>query len=326
MLCLLKPTRRVNADSAAQFIKDVKNAVLAADVIVNQFGFTDYQLKVYGAQDRQPSYALETETIITKRKLSGNVFLAGFGKPAQVLQEAWLFMNSSLSEGLPLAIGEAALAGVPIVATEVGATALVLTDADDPTIRYGEVVPPNDPESLARAQLSLLAMIGPWTKYCKDFDGTPIRLPASFNPENRKWIMQRMHDKTADRKALGLKLRAVVLRNFHGSRYLREHEQMYWIQRSMAEYRRALRLSRPTMAPKVATFVEDPNFTYNWKEAADRKPEKPWRLFENEEIRRRRSSGGLSRTLRLTYGKGGSTSTGSTRQPDIEMATVRSSV
>ncbi|KAK4981099.1 hypothetical protein LTR28_005924, partial [Elasticomyces elasticus] len=94
--------------SNVQFIKDVKNAVMAADVIINQFGFHDYRLKVYGAQDRQPSYALDTERIISTRGLAGKVMLAGFGSPKEVLKEAWLFMNSSLSEGLPLAIGEAA--------------------------------------------------------------------------------------------------------------------------------------------------------------------------------------------------------------------------
>jgi glycosyltransferase involved in cell wall biosynthesis len=137
--------------SNVQFIKGVKAAIQSADIIVNRFGFTDYKLVVYGAKDRQPAYALEMEKLIVERNLSEHVVLAGFGNSKEVLKDAWLFMNSSISEGLPLAIGEAALAGVPIVATEVGATALVLTDAEDPTQRYGEVVPPNDPVGLARA-------------------------------------------------------------------------------------------------------------------------------------------------------------------------------
>jgi glycosyltransferase involved in cell wall biosynthesis len=224
--------------SNVQFIKDVKNAVLAADVIVNRYGFKDYRLVVYGAQDRQPSYALETTTLINNRNLHGKVILAGFGSPKEVLKDAWLFMNSSLSEGLPLAIGEAALSGIPIVATEVGATALVLTDPDDPTKRYGEVVPPNDPEALARAQLSILSMLGPWTEFTTE-KIPPPPLPDVFKPADVAWITKRMYDKTDERRALGLKLRDVVLRSFHGQRYLREHEQMYWIQRSWAETRRS---------------------------------------------------------------------------------------
>ncbi|GAM86496.1 hypothetical protein ANO11243_045100 [Dothideomycetidae sp. 11243] len=238
--------------SNVQFIKDVKNAVLAADVIINKFGFTDYRLTVYGAQDRQPSYALETTTLINTRNMAGKVTLAGFGSPKEVLKDAWLFMNSSLSEGLPLAIGEAALSGIPIVATEVGATALVLTDPDDPTKRYGEVVPPNDPEALARAQISILAMLGPWAAYTSD-KVPPPPMPEAFTPEDVEWITKRMYEKTADRKALGLKLREVVLRSFHGKRYLREHEQMYWIQRKQAETRRAGRVGK-MHPPRSAVF------------------------------------------------------------------------
>jgi len=226
--------------SNVQFIKDIRTAILAADVIVNTYGFTDYRLRVYGAQDREPEYMLEMTQLIQERNLNTQVCLAGFGKPKEVLKEAWLFMNSSLSEGLPLAIAEAALSGIPIVATEVGVTALVLTDPDDQKTRFGEVVPPNDPTSLARAQIQLLSMMGPWTKYT---DGGAKELPHEFSEADIKSITQRMYDKMEDRKKLGLKCRDVVLRNFHGSRYLREHEQMYWVQYHVSRMRSDQELS-----------------------------------------------------------------------------------
>lgn len=247
--------------SNVQFIKDVKNAIQAAGVIVNDFGFKTYNLVVYGAQDRQPSYAVETEELIASLGIGGTVRLGGFGSPKDVLKDAWLFMNSSLSEGLPLAIGEAALAGVPIVATEVGATAQVLTDVDDPSIRYGEVVSPNDPVALARAQISLLAMLGPWAKYTTDAK-PPLPLPSKFTPHDVQWITARMYEKVEDRRALGMKLREVVLRKFNGGRYLREHEQMYWIQRHMATQRADTRLEQLAAAhpkfnqPLVSRYIE----------------------------------------------------------------------
>lgn len=228
--------------SNVQFIKDVKNAIYAAGVIINEFGFKNYNLVVYGAQDRQPSYAIETEELINALGIQGTVKLGGFGSPKEVLKDAWLFMNSSLSEGLPLAIGEAALSGIPIVATEVGATSQVLTDTMDPDILYGEVVPPNDPVSLARAQIQLLAMLGPWTRYTTD-ETPPPPLPTKFTPADVEWITKRMYEKAPDRIALGLKLRDVVLKKFSGQRYLREHEQMYWIQRHMSEQRSSNRLN-----------------------------------------------------------------------------------
>lgn len=257
--------------SNVQFIKDVKNAIYAADVIINDFGFKTYNLVVYGAQDRQPSYAIETAEMIVKMGIQDTVKLGGFGSPSEVLKDAWLFMNSSLSEGLPLAIGEAALSGIPIVATEVGATAQVLTDADDPSILYGEVVPPNDPVALARAQLQLLAMIGPWAKYTTD-DVPPPPLPTKFTPHDVEWITKRMHDKAADRRTLGLKLREVVLRKFSGDRYLREHEQMFWIQRHMADQRADERLSYLTAShpisgqPLAPKLIEIEDAESMWRE------------------------------------------------------------
>lgn len=228
--------------SNVQFIKGIKTAILAADIIVNRYGFKDYQLVVYGAKDRQPSYALEMAKLIVENNLSDTVHLAGFGKPKEVLKDAWLFMNSSISEGLPLAIGEAALAGVPIVATEVGATALVLTDPEDQEKRYGEVVPPNDPLALARAQLNILGMVGPWAKFTEEAELEPSTLasavlPDEITPRDVEWLSQRMYTKTEDRRRLGLLSREVVLHSFHGNRYLREHEQMYWIQWHLARMR-----------------------------------------------------------------------------------------
>jgi len=273
--------------SNVQFIKDVKNAVLAADVIINKFGFQDYRLMVYGAQDRQPSYALETTTLINARGMADKVILAGFGSPKEVLKDAWLFMNSSLSEGLPLAIGEAALSGIPIVATEVGATALVLTDPDDSSKRYGEVVPPNDPEALARAQISILAMLGPWTAYTKD-ETPPPPLPDVFTPEDVVWITKRMYEKQEDRKALGLKLRDVVLRSFHGKRYLREHEQMYWIQRKQAEVRRAGKLSK-IHPPVNATFGEQNLYSYDVEAENEQLVRPRWQEFDVRKLNQKRT-------------------------------------
>ncbi|KAF3761887.1 family 4 glycosyltransferase [Cryphonectria parasitica EP155] len=228
--------------SNVQFIKDVRTAVLAADVIINKFGFKDYKLVVYGAQDREPQYTIDTIKLIQQCKMSDNVTLGGFGRPQEVLKDAWLFMNSSLSEGLPLAIAEAALAGVPIVATSVGATALVLTDPDDSNKKYGEVVPPNDPVALARAQISMLSMVGAWTKFTgevgeKEAVPSSLALPDVIQDTDVEWLTRRMYEKAEFRRKLGMLSRGVVLKGFHGKRYLREHEQMYWIQWHIAQMR-----------------------------------------------------------------------------------------
>ena len=55
-------------------------------------------------------------------------------------------------EAFPLAILEAMLAGLPVVATDVGSVAEAVTDGET-----GLIVPPDDPEALAAALERLLA-------------------------------------------------------------------------------------------------------------------------------------------------------------------------
>ncbi|BFZ56046.1 hypothetical protein PYCC9005_003088 [Savitreella phatthalungensis] len=263
--------------SNVQFIKDVKNAVYSADIIVNRFGFKKYRLVIYGALDRTPQYTAETEAIIRKRNLEDNVILAGFGNPKEILKDAWAFMNSSLSEGLPLAIGEAALSGAPIIATDVGATALVISDPIDPKTRYGEIVPPNDSLALARAQIQILSMLGPWTKYTGD---SPPPLPEVFTSNDVDWITQRMYDKTPERRALGLKGRETVLHSFNGNRYLREHEQMYWLGSYRSKHRRDPLLTPSDIALVKLGELTDMDLDLRLPESK-LWSQKPWRYFDD---------------------------------------------
>lgn len=141
--------------SHVQYVKDIKTTLLAADVIINEWQFEDYRLEIYGGLDRAPSYTVECQELLASKGLHGRVLFQGYGNPKDVLAKTWLFMNSSISEGLPLAIGEAALTGAPIVCTDVGATKLVLQDPDDSNKLYGEVILPNRPRDLARAQIEV---------------------------------------------------------------------------------------------------------------------------------------------------------------------------
>ncbi|EQL02524.1 glycosyl transferase [Ophiocordyceps sinensis CO18] len=230
--------------SNVQFIKGIKTAILAADIIVNRYGFHDYKLLVYGAKDRQPSYALEMAKLIVKCDLSDNVILAGFGKPK-----------------------------------EVSATALVVTDPDDQSQRYGEIVAPNDPVALARAQVSLLSMVGPWAKFTEDGDTSGVGgLPEDMSAEDVEWLSRRMYDKSDDRRRLGLLSREVVLHSFHGRRYLREHEQMYWVQWHMAKMRADQALGGGTR--NAYRFGSLPPLRY--KEAAPEE-EEVWKETDKED-------------------------------------------
>lgn len=213
------------------YAKDIKTAILAADIIVNQWGFDDYHLDIYGAIDKAPMYSTECQELIASKGLRGKVTLRGTADPMKVLENTWLFLNSSLSEGLPLALGEAALTGAPVVCTDVGASLRVLSDPDD-FLRFSAVVAPNDAHALAKAQIEMLALLGEWSKYAEDTEPAPV-LPSSPTPEDVAKITRRMYEKSDHRRKLGMMTRKIVQKSFSGDRYLREHEQMLWIGKSL---------------------------------------------------------------------------------------------
>lgn len=70
----------------------------------------------------------------------------------ELLATARLFVLSSRYEGMPNALLEAMAQGLPAVATAVGGVAEIMTDGET-----GVIVPPEDPEALARAIAGLLA-------------------------------------------------------------------------------------------------------------------------------------------------------------------------
>jgi hypothetical protein len=228
-------TPTVTMLSHVWFAKDIKNALLAADIISNEWGFKDYKLDIYGALNKSPVYSSECQEILACKGLGQSVALKGTADPAMVLADTWLFLNSSVSEGLPLALGEAALTGAPVVCTDVGASLRVLTDPDDGK-RYSEVVAPNDAYGLARAQINLLAMLDEWAEYADDTPDKPAPiLPHKPTPKDVEIITRRMYEKTEQRRKLGMMARSIVQKSFGGERYLREHEQMLWIGKSSYE-------------------------------------------------------------------------------------------
>jgi len=233
--------------SHIQYVKDIKNAIMATDLIVNKWGFTDYRLHIYGDMERAASLSTECQELIASKGLREHCVLKGLGNPSVVLQDAWLFLNSSISEGLPLAMGEAALTGVPVVCTDVGASFCVVTDSLTGD-RFSEVVPPNDSESLARAQISVLGLLGRWSAYAEDAPGTspPVLAYPNPTPEQVQQITRRMYDKTEQRRRLGMLGRDNVLKNFSSERYLREHEQMLWIGKHRSPIYRVRRSTPPS--------------------------------------------------------------------------------
>jgi hypothetical protein len=279
-----EPVKQVKAErptvtmlSHVWYAKDIKTALLAADIIINEWGFEDYHLDIYGAIDKAPTYSTECQEIIASKGLRGKATLRGTADPVKVLENTWLFLNSSLSEGLPLALGEAALTGAPVVCTDVGASLRVLSDPDDFS-RFSAVVAPNDARALARAQISLLGLLGEWSQYAEDTEPAPI-LTSSPTPADVAKITRRMYEKSGQRRKLGMMTRAIVQKSFSGDRYLREHEQMLWIGKArklmatgdmgLAEFANAAtvkEISTPAVDEQAITIP--PSAVRSWRSSA----------------------------------------------------------
>jgi hypothetical protein len=75
-------------------------------------------------------------------------------------------------------------------------------------------------------------MVGRWTQFTDESgsQNNVPELPDDITPEDVNWLTERFYSKSEYRRTLGMLSRQTVLHSFHGSRYLREHEQMYWIQ------------------------------------------------------------------------------------------------
>ncbi|EDO01995.1 hypothetical protein SS1G_04471 [Sclerotinia sclerotiorum 1980 UF-70] len=259
------PLPTVTMLSHVWYAKDIKTAILAADIIVNVWGFKDYRLDIYGAIDKAPQYSTDCFEILASKSLPGYVNLCGTASPTEVLKKTWVFLNSSISEGLPLALGEAALTGAPVVCTDVGASLRVLTDFNTGDC-FSAVVAPNDAQSLARAQINMLALLDEWAPYANDPQGyKPPSIIDKPTPEEVAIITKRMYEKKSELRALGMRSREIVQKSFGGNRYLREHEQMLWIGKSRYDMKYPSRSQRPELRPALPSL---PVGSHMWGQAS----------------------------------------------------------
>jgi glycosyltransferase involved in cell wall biosynthesis len=94
----------------------------------------------------------ELEAAVARLGLTSAVHFPGFRRDAsQLLPALDVFVLSSLSEGISLALLEAMAAGVPVVATSVGGNVEILQNPAS-----GLLVPPRSPRELADTILSLM--------------------------------------------------------------------------------------------------------------------------------------------------------------------------
>ncbi|MBI4799072.1 MAG: glycosyltransferase [Desulfarculus sp.] len=130
--------------------KDHAGFLTAARLLAGRLPAARFLLIGQGVEEANPFFAACQEP-----PLAGRCRLLGRRDDVP----AWLtamdvFAQSSLSEGLPNALGEALASGLPVAATEAGDTAALVGPA-------GRVVPPGQPYALAEALEHLLRLPAP---------------------------------------------------------------------------------------------------------------------------------------------------------------------
>ncbi|MBZ0335566.1 GT4 family glycosyltransferase PelF [Marinobacter sp. AL4B] len=138
-------------------IKDIKTFIRAMravyEVIPNVEGW------IVGPEEEDPVYVKECRELVSSLGLENCVKFLGFQNVNDILPKLGLMVLTSISEALPLVILEANAAGLPCLATDVGACRELIeggTVKDRRLGSSGAVVPIADPEATARAATRLL--------------------------------------------------------------------------------------------------------------------------------------------------------------------------
>jgi glycosyltransferase involved in cell wall biosynthesis len=128
--------------------KDHETLIRAIDIVVRNEVGRAVKLFLAGAF-RQDDYYLNLNRLITELNLNSHIKFTGSVEDTTILlARADIGVLSSRTEGMPLSLLEYGMAGLPVVVTDVGQCAEVVGNG-----KYGLVVPPGNPELLAKELL-----------------------------------------------------------------------------------------------------------------------------------------------------------------------------
>lgn len=130
----------------------------------NVVNHSQWHLLLVG-QDNEDDYSDLIKNYIEEENLEHNAHILGSrSDTADILVHSAIGVLSSKSEGLPVALLEYGLSGLPVVCTDVGQCAEVLGQG-----KYGVVVPPESPAMLGKALGELMADETKRKQYAADF-------------------------------------------------------------------------------------------------------------------------------------------------------------
>lgn len=138
-------------------IKDIKTCIRAAGIL--QEAVPDVQVLVMGPTAEDPEYYAECRDMVHAMGLEATVKFTGRVNLDDYLGKIDVMVLTSISEGQPLSILETGAAGIPTVATDVGACREILYGRPDekPNLGAGGAITPlSNPQATAEALRKLL--------------------------------------------------------------------------------------------------------------------------------------------------------------------------
>ena len=115
-------------------IKDVITLIRAVSIAKEQ---VDLEVWIIGPEDEDPAYARRCRQLVQTLDLEDHIRFLGPQKVSEIYPQLDVVLLTSLSEGQPLVILEAYAAGVPVIATDVGACRELIEGSDEVDRKLG---------------------------------------------------------------------------------------------------------------------------------------------------------------------------------------------
>ncbi|MGR5078652.1 GT4 family glycosyltransferase PelF [Photobacterium swingsii] len=146
-------------------IKDIKTFIRTIRGAVETL--PDVEGWIIGPTEEDEDYVHECELLIESLGLENNVKMLGSQNVAEIMPQLGVMMLTSISEAQPLVLLEAMAAGIPCIATEVGACREIIDGAagEDAALgSCGEIIPIASPIDGANAITRVLGDVEQWRK------------------------------------------------------------------------------------------------------------------------------------------------------------------
>lgn len=172
-------------------IKDVKNFIRACGFVCQRLA--EFEALIMGPTDEDEEYYQECQDLVARLELRQTVRFTGRVKLDEYLGRIDVNVLTSVSEAQPLVVLEAGAAGVPTVATDVGACREMILghDDEDPHLGPGGAITPvSNPLAVAEALTTLLTDPA-WYRRCSNAIRT--RVERSYHKRDQDAAYRKLY-------------------------------------------------------------------------------------------------------------------------------------